>query len=219
VKQYAAVFMLVIGLTLTGCAQAATTVDAGGSASTPASTAESAPTPSSTPTAKDSITVGVDALVTIYDGQSVTYPYTEPEPLLDFVAEITGLYPEGEDITDPWGNGDVWGTTYTWNEISVSVMTDGPAGVRITASAIGGVPVTTAQGIAVGSASDDVVAAGGWETWNDGVSYYFGVDPQPVEGTQSLSRPGELGQAYVEITTVDGVVTAIFSPANDYSDL
>ena len=211
--------MLAVGLVLTGCSQTSTAVDPGGSASAAPSTAEPSPTPSATPTAADSITVGVDALVTIHDGKSVTYPYAEPAHLVDFIAEITGLSPEGEDITDPWGNGDVWGTKYTWDDISVSAMTYGPAGIRITAAEIGGIPVRTAQGIAVGSSIDDVVAAGGQETWNDGASYYFSVDPQPVEGTQSLSRPGELGQAYVDITTVNDVVTAITAPANDYSDI
>ncbi|GAA5195648.1 hypothetical protein [Microbacterium jejuense] len=211
-KQYAVALMVLAGLALTGCAQTSAG-DAGGPTSTP--TVESTPTP----TSADAITVGVDALVTMHDGESVTYPYTEPEPLIDFVAEITGLSPEGEDIPDPWGNGEVWGTKYTWEGITVSAMTDGGAGVRVTSKSIGGIPVATSPGIAVGSTSDEVVSTGGWETWNDGATHYFGVDPQPVEGTQSLSRPGEIGRAYIDVTTVDGVVTAIAAPANDYSDL
>jgi len=211
--------MIVAGLALAGCAQTSGAGEAGGSNATSSPTGESTPTPTPTPTPADSITVGVDALVTVHDGESVTYPYTEAEPLLDFVAEITGLSPVGEDIPDPWGNGEVWGTKYTWEGITVSATTDGAAGIHITSATVGGIPVSTSQGIAVGSTSEEVVGTGGQETWNDGVSFYFSVDPQPVEGTQSLSRPGETGSAYVDVTTVDGVVTALAAPANDYSDL
>lgn len=208
--------MILAGLALTACAQTPSAGDAGASTPTPAPTVES--TATSTPSA-DAITVGVDALVTMHDGESVTYPYAEPEQLLDFVAEVTGLFPAGEDIPDPWGNGEVLATSYTWDDITVTVMTGGPATVRIMSGALGGIAVSTSQGIAVGSTSDDVVSAGGFETWTDGASHYFGVEPQPVDGTQSLSRPGEMGQAYIDVTTVDGVVTALTAPANDYSDL
>ncbi|MGN6220941.1 MAG: hypothetical protein ACTHNQ_15690 [Microbacterium sp.] len=219
-KKHAVAFIMLAALVLTGCASTSSAGVAGGSTPSTAPTVESTSTPTPTPTTpEDSITVGVDALVGNHDGESVTYLYTEPELLLDFVAEVTGLSPEGEDIPDPWGNGEVWGKRYTWDGITVSAMTDGAAGVRITAATLGGIPVSTSQGIRVGSTSDDVVSAGGFETWSDGASHYFGVEPQPVEGTQSLSRPGEMGQAYIDVTAVDGVVTAIAAPANDYSDL
>ncbi|MFD4958095.1 hypothetical protein [Microbacterium sp. NPDC058389] len=216
-KRHATALILLFGLALTGCASAGPTSanDGGAGSSATSAPADSAPTP----TPADSITVGVDALATVYDGEEATYPYSDPEPLLAFVEELTGAAPQSEDIEDPWGNGEVWGTKYTWDGIIVSSMTDGGAGIRVTAAEVNGVPVTTTPGIAVGSTSDAVVAAGGWETWNDGTSYYYGIDPHPVEGTQSLSTPGEVGHAYVDITTQNGVVTALTSPANDYSDI
>jgi hypothetical protein len=218
-KRYAAVFILLAGLALSGCAQASAGGGDAAPTSTPSEIATPTPTPTPTPASVDSITVGVDALVATRDGKTVTYPYTDPQPLIAFVEELTGVTPESEDIEDPWGNGDLWGTKYTWDDISVSEMESSGAGVRISAATVAGVPVATAQGIAVGSTSEEVLAAGGWATWNDGVSYYFGVDPQTVEGTQSLSRPGEVGRAYVDVTTVDDVVTALTAPANDYSDI
>lgn len=213
--------MLVAGLVLTGCdSSPVASGDPGGSPSTAPQTQPSTPTP--TPTPADSISLEVDGLVTMYDGHAVTFSYTDPEPLLTFIEELTGVPRHGEDYDDPWGNGTVFGTSYTWDEIRVSAWTDGQTWVTITADAIGDVPVTTVPGITIGSTRDAVIAAGGWEGWDrdgDGAPDYYGIDPQPVPGTESLSRPDEVGRQYVDVEISGDVVTAVSAPANDFSDI
>ena len=169
------------------------------------------------------LVLGVDGLAVVEgEAQTESFPLDAAEALLAFVEDLTGKPRSGEDFEDPWGNGEIWGTQYTWDEITISVLKDGPASVTVLATTIGGVPVGTAGGVMVGATRDAVLAAGGWEEWDedgDGVADYLGLDEQDVEGTQSLSRPGEVGREFVSVALEDDVVTALRIPANDFSDL
>lgn len=196
-------------------------------AGTPTPTAgdSAAPSPSPSPSAASarSLVLGLDGLAVVEgEARTESFPLDAPESLLTFVEELTGEPRSGEDFEDPWGNGEVWGTTYRWDDITIAVWKDGPASVTVLATTIGGVPVGTAGGVMVGATRDAVVAAGGWDEWDedgDGVADHLGLDEQDVEGTQSLSRPGEVGRQFVSVALEDDVVTALRTPANDFSDL
>lgn len=212
--------LVAAALVLGGCASADTR--GARTPSAPAPSAQPVTTPTPTPTSADAIAIGVAAIEVTVDGQLQTYPFAEPEPLLAVVEQLTGEPAVGEDVEDPWGNGDVWGTRYVWDEISVSVPNEGTASVAVSAPAVGGIPVRTTGGIGVGASREDVVAAGGWDEWDadaDGRADCLGMDAHPVEGTQSLGRPGEVGRQFVLVGLEGDVVTQIQSPSNDFSDI
>lgn len=190
---------------------------------TPTAGDSAAPSPSPSAASARTLVLGVDGLAVVEgEAQTESFPLDAPESLLTLVEELTGEPRSGEDFEDPWGNGEVWGTTYTWDDITISVLKDGPASVTVLATTIGGVPVSTAGGVMVGATRDAVIAAGGWDEWDedgDGVADHLGLDEQDVEGTQSLSRPGEVGRQFVSVALEDDLVTALRTPANDFSDL
>lgn len=211
--------LVAAALVLAGCA-----AEVPAPATTPSSppAAHSSATPTPTPTTAGAIALGIEGLAFTEGGTSETFSFDDPEPLLAFVEELTGEPRTGEDFADPWGNGDTWGTLYTWDDITVSVLKDGPASVTILAPAVGGIPVRTASGIAIGSARDAVLATGGWDEQDadgDGQADYLGVEGQEVEGVESLSRPGQPGRQFILVTLDGDLVTELQSPSNDFSDI
>jgi hypothetical protein len=206
-------------LVLAGCA-----AEEPAAFTTPSSSPAAQPseTPTPTPTPAGAISLGVAGIAFTDGGESKTLSFDDPQLLLAFVEELTGEPRAGEDFEDPWGNGDTWGTLYTWDDIRVSVRKDGPASVVILATTVGGIPVRTASGIAVGSTRDDVLAMGGWDGWDadgDGQADYLGVDGHEVEGVESLSRPGQPGREFILVELDGDVVTELQSPSNDFSDI
>ncbi|MDF2579569.1 MAG: hypothetical protein K0S49_1148 [Microbacterium sp.] len=211
--------LVAAALALTGCASE---VPAASTTSSSSPAAQPSETPTPTPTPAGVIAVGVQGIALTNGDGSKTFSFDDPEPLLAFVEELTGEPRAGEDFEDPWGNGDTWGTLYTWDDITVSVLKDGPASVTILATTVGGIPVGTASGIAIGSTRDDVLAMGGWDEWDadgDGQADYLGVDGQVVEGVESLSRPGEPGREFILVKLDGDVVAELQSPSNDFSDI
>lgn len=164
----------------------------------------------------------LDGIAFTKAGVTEHHSFDEPEALLSFIEDITAVPRSGEDFEDMWGQGEVWGTTYRWDEITVNVWKDGPASVAVLATTIGGIPVHTASGIAVGSTRDEVLAMGGWDEWDadgDGQADYLGVDWQEVNGVESLSRPGQPGREFILVELDGDVVTEMQSPSNDFSDI
>ncbi|MDW4574154.1 hypothetical protein R8Z57_15345 [Microbacterium sp. M3] len=211
--------LIAVTLALTGCAAAGPSSPA----TTPSMAASRAtPTPTPAPTPAPLLTIGVEGLQLVTGGDTRTLAFDDPEAILAFIEDATGVPRAGEDFEDPWGNGDVWGTLFTWDDIRVSVLKDGPATVTLSGSTVGDIPVTTASGIAVGDSRDAVVAAGGWDEWDadgDGRADHLGIDGQDVAGTQSLTRPGSVGRMFVSVSLDGDIVTGLQSPSNDFSDL
>ncbi|WP_203580710.1 hypothetical protein [Microbacterium hibisci] len=220
-RRSASPVLLVAALLLAGCASdGAVSATPGPSASQPAPTAGE--TPLQTPAAADLLVVGVDGIIFSDDGTSRSYPFAEPEQLLQLVETLTDQPRSGEDFEDPWGGGEVMGTVYRWDEISVSVSKDGAASVSVVAPRVGGIPLQTSDGIAVGATRAAATAAGAWEEWDadgDGHADHLGIDEQESPGTTSLSRPGEVGRVYISLALDGDVVTELHAPANDFSDL
>jgi hypothetical protein len=184
--------------------------------------AQASETPTPTPTPAGAISLGVEGMTFTDGGEPQSFSFDDPEPLLAFVEQLTGEPRVGEDFEDMWGHGEVWGTAYTWKEISVKVWKDGPASVAILAATVGGIPVRTTSGIAVGSTREDVLTIGGWDEWDadgDGKADYLGVDGREVAGVESLSRPGEPGREFILAGLNGDVVTELQSPSNDFSDI
>jgi hypothetical protein len=216
--------LIASALVLTGCTSSGSTPEA--VATTPATDTSQTPTPTqtSTPTEARALVLGAESIELVDGASSETFPlYDDAEPLLALVEELTGEPRSGEDFEDPWGNGEVMGTVYRWDDVWVSVLEGGgPTSVTVLSASVGDTPARTADGIAVGSARDDVLAAGAWDVWDedgDGIADHLGIDEQEAEGTQSLSRPGETGWNFVGMTLDGDVVTELRTPANDYSDL
>lgn len=157
-----------------------------------------------------------------HDGRSDLFLYEDDgEALLALIEELTGEPRQGVDIEDSWGNGDVVGADYDWNEIGVMVIGDRTS-VAVSSASIGGVPVSTTEGIAVGSARDAVVAAEGFDVYDedaDGIAEAMGVGAVEVPGTKSLVRPGEVGVEYVAIRLEDDAVHEIQAPGSDFGDI
>jgi hypothetical protein len=180
--------------------------------------------PSPTPTATvavETLTVTLDGL--LYEGGAgdESISLEDPEALLQLVEQLTGQPRTGVDIEDPWGQGDVMGVKYEWADIIVSVFGE-RANLIVRTPALGDVPVSTEEGITVGSSRSEALAAGardGWDADGDGVADFLELGAREVPGTQSLSRPGEVGIEYLSLGMKGDVVERIDLPANDFSDL
>ncbi len=99
----------------------------------------------------------------------------------------------------------------------------GTAWIRLLSADIAGLPVSTSEGIHVGSTRDEVLALTHVETTycgdGDGKPDSLGVEPRTVPGTESLSHPGQEGTDYIRLAFTGDVVTAISSPSSDWQDI
>jgi len=187
----------------------------------PESTSEPAPTPTPTPDEPDSIVFTLDGLEYRIDGDEGTVAF-EVEPMTAFLTELTDADPQIEDVEDWWGGETVVAHRYSWDGASFVVFEDSTwAPAAITAPSIGGVPVSTRDGIAVGSSREVVEALGPLEVWDedgDGSFDQLGLEPRDVPNTKSLTRPGEPGEEYILVVISDGTVSSL-QLGNDFSDL
>ena len=218
VARYAFPVILLVALALAGCAPE----QPAPASSTLTGTMSPTAAPDSTPAAVAPIELNIAGLTRVTDGESKTYAFAEPDALLAYVQELTGVPATTEDVENPWGTGEPWATEYRWDEFIVYVLVDGPVYLTVRTATIDGIPVQTASGVSVGDTRAEAVAAGAWDEWDsdgDGDADHLGIEPTEVEGTQSLSRPGEVGRLYVGIILDGDVVSSLQSPANDFSDI
>lgn len=205
-------------LALTGCFPGASYPESSPPAST-ASDTSATPAPTSSPVAAPLLTVTLDGVVYSHDNTTKLFPLTDGRQVVDLFTIVTGVMPAGEPITGYYDPDVEYGTTYDWGVVSVNFYNDGrPCYVTITAATINGVPIRTAEGIAVGSPQSDVVAAGGWPT-NPGFTDAYGLGSREVSGTASLMHDGAVGVEYIDLIMGSGSVRQIVLLDNDYSDL
>ncbi len=208
-------------LILTGCASPVATEGTDTPTPSVSPTATPSPAPAVSPAQERSVTLSLDGLTAARGAGAEAATLENPEAVLVLIEQLTGQPRAGTDMEDPWGQGDVAGTLYEWDEITVSVMGE-RASVVVRAPSVGGVPFRTAQGIGVGSTREEAVAAGAWDGWDedgDGVADYLGIGEREVPGTQSLTRPDQVGIEYVMLRVAGDVVEQIHVPANDFSDI
>lgn len=217
--------ILLLSLLLTGCTATAPT----GSTNTPPPptatgrpTPDTAPSPTSAPATAGELIITLDAVEYRQDGRVDVLPLDQPDPLVALIEQLTGQPPIREDIEDPWGNGDVYGTLFTWSEVTLASLDPGQVTVTFSSPKIGNADVLTAEGVRVGSTLAEVLAAGGWGEWDgdgDGAADSVNIGMRAVSDTYSLSRPGEIGAEFIDLTLDGDRVDRISSPSNDFSDL
>jgi hypothetical protein len=217
--------ILLLSLLLTGCASTAST-DPTGTPSAPAATdrptPDTTPTTTTTPESAGELIVTLDAVEYRQDGRTEVLAFDQPGPLVALIEQLTGQPAVRKDIEDPWGNGDVYGTDFTWTSVSISSFDQGPMWVTFLSPMVGDANLKTAEGIAVGSTLDEVIAAGGWGEWDgdgDGLADSINLGMREVPETNSLSRPGEVGAEFIDLSLSGDTVDRISSPSNDFSDL
>ena len=166
----------------------------------------------------------IDGIEFVDGDATETATFDDAAAVLSLLEEATGEAPVLTELQDPPGyETDL--VSYDWDGLSV-VTDEGGTGtfsrIIVDAATVGDLSVASADGLTVGSTRDEVIAAQGWDVWdedNDGIADYLGVGEQEVPGTTSLSRPGETGIQYLMFALSDDVVTQINAPADDFSDL
>jgi hypothetical protein len=215
--------VLAVGLLLTGCAAPASVPDA--VPPTPSASSSSEPAAP----VLDSMLVSVDGVMLANDDDSVagTAAYSDGVGLVALLTDAFGAEPVVEDTGETFYPV----VHYSWGDDAVIVSIRGPyadgtfgdAWIRITVPEYAGLAIYSDGGVTVGTdrAAVEVLAPYdvAYDGDGDGASDSLGLTPTPVPGTESLSRPGEVGTAYVEVFFTGDTVTWLRSPANDYSDV
>ena len=195
--------------------------------STPSPTAPTSstttPTPTPTPTDEGTrIIVSLDGVDLVAGDASDSARYSDAAAVLALLEEATGELPVPVDFEDMPGYETNW-VRYEWD--GLVVVTDeggtGAAKVTVRATTIGDVPVTTEDGLGVGSTRDALANAQGWDGWDedgDGVADYVRLGRDEVPDTTSLERPDEIGVNFLEFAVENDVVVS-FWLGNDYSDI
>ncbi|MEP6477958.1 MAG: hypothetical protein ABJB03_01090 [Rhodoglobus sp.] len=157
------------------------------------------------------ITVEDDAGATV---ESATFD--DEQAMLALVTELEGSEPT---LTDLSGKGL---TLYDWPGLRLGIQFNSSWLLSEQAD-LGGLPLRTEEGIGVGSSRADVAALNpfdyGADADGDGVSDGFGLDPQTVPDTESLSLPGQVGTAFIGVGLQGDTVTTLRSPSGDYLDI
>ncbi|MCP1429396.1 hypothetical protein J3D45_001894 [Microbacterium foliorum] len=205
---------------LTACAP-----QSGQEAASPSATTPPSSPPSSTPTpaVAAQLVITIDGVEYVDGDDTATAPFEDAASVLALLEDATGELPAPVELESPPGY-EIDLVRCEWNGLMVVTDAGGTGSATVTATAptVDGVAITTDDGLAVGSSRTDVVSAGGWDVWDedgDGIAEQVGVGHQEVEGTTSLSRPGEVGIMFVLISLDGDLVSEIQSPSNDYSDL
>ncbi|WP_139230922.1 hypothetical protein [Microbacterium sp. cf046] len=200
-------------LCLTGCAPSSP--GTGGPAASSTSPPSSATPPS--PVSDAALVVTLDGLeVQRTDGADVV-GYADTADLVALIEGLVGAAPEVS--RDDRHEVDF----YNWPGVTVIGSVAGPASVAFTASELGGLPITTVEGLAVGSTREEALSAGawngGWDADGDGTPEFLGIGSREVPGTESMTHPGSVGTQFVFLLMDGDLVEQIQAPSNDFSDL
>lgn len=190
--------------------------------STPSAAASVTPTPTSTSAATAELVITVDAVIYEEGAESDTVSLDDGAGVVALIQKIAG---EGsvEEFEGPYGGEG--GQRHIWEGISVSVFSaDGRSVVSVDAPTVGGAPVATPDGIAVGATRADALAAQAFEACSydgdgDGNTDSLATQAEEVAGTRSLCRTDMVGIVFVDISFTGDTVTRLSSPANDFSDI
>ena len=205
--------LVAAGLLLAGCAD--------GPEPTPTPTPVASESPSPTPTAEEStasaIVVSLDS-ITVRDQNGVelrSATFDGPDATLALVSDLLGSTPEPVDNRQ-------FGMFYEWPEITV-VVNFGTSSVTVSSPTVAGLPISTGQGIHVGSSRAEVEAlapfTGTYDGDGDGLPDILGLEQVAVPEFDSLTYPGQPGTAYIRVTVNGQEVTSIGGPSGDYLDI
>ncbi|MGO4487858.1 hypothetical protein [Microbacterium sp. 2RAF4] len=187
------------------------------------SSAPATPTPTPTPTVEPQIVVSLDSIAVTDETGTRDAALDDTEAVLDLLEETTGELPEPEKV-ETFPGYDFSFVNYIWDGLRVFTDTEheGPASVALTGPSLGGVPITTAEGLAVGSTRAELLDAGAWaldDTEDPATAEFLGLGGREAPGTESLSHPGSTGIVYTLFWFDGDTVKQIQVPSNDYSDL
>ncbi|WP_282848112.1 hypothetical protein [Microbacterium oxydans] len=204
-------------LLLAGCTSAPSAAEP----TTVPSSAPSSPTP--TPTVEPQIVVSLDGIAVTDETGTRDAALDDTEAVLDLLEETTGELPEPEKV-ETFPGYDFSFVNYIWDGLRVFTDTEheGPASVALTGPSVGGVPITTAEGLAVGSTRAELLDAGAWaldDSEDPATAEFLGLGGREAPGTESLSHPGSTGIVYTLFWFDGDTVKQIQVPSNDYSDL
>jgi hypothetical protein len=167
-----------------------------------------------TPTA---LVLSLDALtVRDQDGAALeSAPLADPDAAIALVSSLTGVTPEPEDQGK-------FGMSYEWPEITLNVNFSATS-VRVMSATVAGLPVSTSQGIHVGSSRSDVIALDPfveeYDGDGDGLPDLYGLEPVSVPEHESLSHPGNPGTDYITVFMSGDTVVSLGAPGGDYRDI
>ncbi len=208
-----------LALTLAGCASVSPTPAA---TTAPSAEATAPATPSPTPTVAPHLVLGVDGLALASGEGSESAEYDDGESLVALIAQIAGE-PMVEEFEGPYGSEG--GLRHTWEGVTLLVFSyDDSAFLTVESPSVGGIPVTTTDGVTVGDSRDTALAAGAFELCpydgdDDGKSDSLAVEPEDVADATSLCRDDHPGVLFVDIGFSGDTVSRLSAPANDFSDI
>lgn len=202
---------------LAGCAGGAPTTDP------PEPPASETPPAAPTPDVEAHLVVAIDGITYVDESGTQTAAYDDGDAVLALLESATGDLPDPEPVEGMPGY-ESERERYSWDGlwVSVDVNLDGSLSLAVTGAEVDGIPVATEEGLSVGSTRQELMDADAWTLTDQedaATAEYLGVGGEEVPGTQSLSRPGQVGILFV-LHHLDGdVVKQIQVPADDFSDL
>lgn len=207
-------------LLLIGCAP---TTSAEPSAAPSSASSSPSPSPSPTPEIDPAIVVSLEDLTVTDASGTTSASFDDSTALLALLEKTTGELPEPETVEIFPGEPSTL-QRYEWDGLTVVAdsAVEGPARVRITAEEIGGMPITTTEGLHVGSTRAELLEVDAWALVDEedaATAEYLGLGRKEVPGTESLTHPGSVGVQYMLFTLAGDTVTQFNAPADDFSDL
>lgn len=204
-------------LLLAGCASARPAAEP----TSEPSSAPSSPTP--TPTVESRIVVSLDGIAVTDETGTHDAAFDDADAVLDLLEDTTGELPQPEKV-ETFPGYDFSFVNYKWDGLWVLTDTEHErsASVAITGASVGGVAITTADGLSVGSTRAELLDAGAWaldDTEDPATTEFLGLGGREAPGTESLSRPGSPGIIYTLFWFDGDTVKQIQVPSNDYSDI
>lgn len=191
----------------------------------PSSTPSAAPSssPSAEPEVDPQLVVTLDGLTFTDETGTTEATFDDSDALLALLETATGDRPAPEAVEDMPGY-EFKLETYTWDGLRVTADSTGenPSWITVTGAEVDGVPITTEEGLTVGSTRADLLAADAWalvDSEDSATAAYLGLGGREVPDTQSLTHPGSVGIIFLLFSLDGDEVTQIMSPSNDFSDI
>lgn len=181
------------------------------------------PSPAPEPEIDPQLVVSLDGITVTDESGTSTAAYADSAAVLALLEKATGTLPTPETVEIFPGEPSTL-QSFRWDGLWVLADSESgsPASITITAPEVGGIPVTTEEGLQVGSTRTELLDADAWALVDEedaATATELGVGGQEVPDTQSLTHPGSVGIMYTLFVLEGDTVKRILTPANDFSDL